>query len=100
RSPGGPVHWRGERLWRGSRALQQGRPESWGPRGQRGHPLRRPQHRPADASSPETRFLTTAGVSGLTPPPLQDNLIYNVNNAFGHPTCGFGEDAVVLPPTQ
>jgi uncharacterized protein GlcG (DUF336 family) len=45
-------------------------------------------------------FLTTAGVSGLTAPPLQDNIIYNVANPFGHPACGFGEEAAVLPPTQ
>jgi uncharacterized protein GlcG (DUF336 family) len=57
-------------------------------------------------------FLTTAGVKGLSPSPRQDNIIYDINPAdkhdavdnsasgFGHPTCGFGEDAVVLPPTR
>jgi uncharacterized protein GlcG (DUF336 family) len=44
--------------------------------------------------------LTTGGVRGLSAPPRQDNIIYDVNNAFGHPTCGFGEEAIVLPPTQ
>jgi hypothetical protein len=45
-------------------------------------------------------YLTTSGVSGLTAAPFQDNIIYNVNAAFGHPTCGFGEDTQVLPATQ
>jgi uncharacterized protein GlcG (DUF336 family) len=45
-------------------------------------------------------FLTTAGVAGLTAAPLQDNIIYDVTNAFGHPTCGFGEDSKTLPATQ
>lgn len=45
-------------------------------------------------------YLTTGGVSGLTAAPFQDNIIYNVNAAFGHPTCGFGEDTQVLPATQ
>ena len=56
--------------------------------------------------------LTTGGVSGLSGPPLQDNIIYDVpvgstHNAsdtsasgFGHPICGFGEDIVVLPVTS
>ena len=45
-------------------------------------------------------YLTTSGVSGLTAAPLQDNIIYNINSAFGHPTCGFGEETVTLPNTQ
>jgi len=45
-------------------------------------------------------FLTTGGVSGLSAAPFQDNIIYNTNAAFGHPTCGFGEDTKVLPATQ
>jgi uncharacterized protein GlcG (DUF336 family) len=45
-------------------------------------------------------FLTTGGVSGLTAVPFQDNIIYNITAAFGHPTCGFGEDTQVLPATQ
>jgi uncharacterized protein GlcG (DUF336 family) len=55
--------------------------------------------------------LTTGGVSGLSGPPRQDNIIYDVlpttHNAsdtsasgFGHPICGFGEDLVVLPVTS
>jgi len=56
--------------------------------------------------------LTTANVKGLSPAPLQDNIIYDINPAnkahaadnsvsgFGHPLCGFGEQAAVLPPTQ
>ena len=44
--------------------------------------------------------LTTGGVSGLTGAPFQDNIIYNLANPFGHPKCGFGEDAVALPGTS
>ncbi len=56
--------------------------------------------------------LTTAGVRGLSPSPRQDNIIYDINPAnkhdavdnsasgFGHPDCGFGEKAIVLPATQ
>jgi uncharacterized protein GlcG (DUF336 family) len=56
--------------------------------------------------------LTTAGVRGLSAPPRQDNIIYDLNpldkshavdnskSGFGHPLCGFGEEAAVLPPTQ
>ena len=46
-------------------------------------------------------FLTTAGVTGLTAAPFQDNIIYfPPPNGFGLPVCGFGEDLVALPPTQ
>jgi uncharacterized protein GlcG (DUF336 family) len=45
-------------------------------------------------------FLTTGGVSGLTAAPFQDNIIYDITTAFGHPTCGFGEDTKVLPAMQ
>ena len=57
-------------------------------------------------------FLTTAGVRGLSAPPRQDNIKYDINptdkhhavdnsaSGFGHPICGFGEDAIVLPATQ
>jgi len=56
--------------------------------------------------------LTTGGVKGLSPAPRQDNIIYDINPAdkhdavdnsasgFGHPLCGFGEQLIVLPPTQ
>jgi uncharacterized protein GlcG (DUF336 family) len=56
--------------------------------------------------------LTAGGVRGLSAAPLQDNIIYDLNPAnkhdavdnsasgFGHPLCGFGEQAAVLPPTQ
>jgi uncharacterized protein GlcG (DUF336 family) len=50
--------------------------------------------------------LTSGGVSGLTPPSLQDNIIYDLDGdgvsagGFGHPLCGFGEQDAVLPPTQ
>jgi uncharacterized protein GlcG (DUF336 family) len=50
--------------------------------------------------------LTTGGVSGLTAPPLQDNIIYDLDadgvseSGFGHPLCGFNEEDAVLPPTQ
>ena len=57
--------------------------------------------------------LTSGNVSGLSPAPLQDNILYDVpdNNqhpaidtstsGFGHPLCGFGEDTIAddLPPT-
>lgn len=55
--------------------------------------------------------LTTGGVTGLSASPRQDNIIYDVPDAdqhraidnspsgFGHPICGFGENAIVLPPT-
>ena len=54
--------------------------------------------------------LTTAGIKGLSASPRQDNIIYDISgnqhdavdnstSGFGHPKCGFGEDAVVLPPT-
>ncbi len=58
-------------------------------------------------------FLTTAGVTGLSAAPRQDNIIYDIDpgnphqavnssGGFGHPVCGFGEDAVAptLPETQ
>ena len=59
-------------------------------------------------------FLTTAGVSGLTAAPRQDNIIYDIPagmnhsaadtsaSGFGHPDCGFGESGVslLLPATQ
>lgn len=56
-------------------------------------------------------MLTTGGVDGLSAPPLQDNIIYDIvggnhdavaNSAsgFGHPICGFGEELAVLPATQ
>jgi hypothetical protein len=51
-------------------------------------------------------LLTTGGVSGLSEPPLQDNIIYDLNaegvseGGFGHPLCGFNEENAVLPPTQ
>ena len=56
--------------------------------------------------------LTTGGVRGLSATPRQDNIIYDLSPAdkhhavdnstsgFGHPLCGFGEESVVLPPTQ
>ena len=56
--------------------------------------------------------LTTAGVRGLSASPRQDNIIYDIppadrhdaidtsTSGFGHPICGFGEETVVLPPTQ
>ncbi len=56
--------------------------------------------------------LTTGGVSGLSPAPRQDNIIYDIPagsshdaianspSGFGHPICGFGEDLIVLPPTS
>jgi uncharacterized protein GlcG (DUF336 family) len=58
--------------------------------------------------------LVTGGVSGLSAAPLQDNIIFdldegtpdhhhaadNSTSGFGHPKCGFGEDLVVLPATQ
>jgi uncharacterized protein GlcG (DUF336 family) len=46
------------------------------------------------------------GVSGLTPPPFQDNIIFDLNaegvseGGFGHPLCGFNEENADLPPTQ
>jgi uncharacterized protein GlcG (DUF336 family) len=55
--------------------------------------------------------LTSAGVKGLSASPRQDNIIYDLSDTdehdavdhstsgFGHPKCGFGEDAIVLPPT-
>ena len=56
-------------------------------------------------------MLTTGGVTGLTPPPFQDNIIYDIAgdkhhaidnsvSGFGHPICGFGEHTKVLPATQ
>jgi uncharacterized protein GlcG (DUF336 family) len=56
--------------------------------------------------------LTTAGVSGLSASPRQDNIIYDIPvgmthdasdtsvSGFGHPICGFGENLIVLPATQ
>jgi len=55
--------------------------------------------------------LGTGSVSGLSAPPRQDNIIYDVlptthdasdtsASGFGHPKCGFGEDEVVLPATS
>jgi hypothetical protein len=52
--------------------------------------------------------LTTGGLSGLTDPPLQDNIIDDLDangvstGGFGHTVCGFGEEAIApnLPPTQ
>ncbi|MEP6994074.1 MAG: heme-binding protein [Acidobacteriota bacterium] len=56
--------------------------------------------------------LTTGKVRGLSPPPRQDNIIYDVDSAdkhhavnssksgFGHPMCGFKEESAELPPTQ
>jgi len=56
--------------------------------------------------------LTSGGVRGLSPAPHQDNIIYDLNPAhkheavdnsasgFGHPLCGFNEEAAVLPATQ
>ncbi len=56
--------------------------------------------------------LTTAGVRGLSASPRQDNIIYDIDpldkhhavdnsaSGFGHPLCGFGEQAIVLPATQ
>jgi uncharacterized protein GlcG (DUF336 family) len=52
-------------------------------------------------------YLTAAKVKGLSPAPRQDNAIYDVGSGdkrsasgFGHPTCGFKEDAVELPATR
>jgi uncharacterized protein GlcG (DUF336 family) len=56
--------------------------------------------------------LTSGGVRGLSPAPRQDNIIYDLDPAhkheavdnsasgFGHPLCGFNEEAAVLPATQ
>ena len=49
--------------------------------------------------------LTTAKIKGLSAAPRQDNIIYDVaeshsKSGFGHPMCGFKEDAVELPPTR
>jgi uncharacterized protein GlcG (DUF336 family) len=57
--------------------------------------------------------LTSGNVGGLSGAPRQDNILYDVPNnnqhtaidtsasGFGHPLCGFGEDAIApnLPPT-
>jgi uncharacterized protein GlcG (DUF336 family) len=57
--------------------------------------------------------LTTGNVSGLSAAPRQDNILYDVPDhnqhpaidtsasGFGHPLCGFGEEAIApnLPPT-
>ena len=54
--------------------------------------------------------LSVVVVEGLSPSPRQDNIIYDIignkhdvvdNSAsgFGHPKCGFGEDAITLPTT-
>jgi uncharacterized protein GlcG (DUF336 family) len=49
-------------------------------------------------------LLSTAGVSGLTPPPFQDDIIFDLDapnpSGFGHPLCGFNEENAELPPTQ
>lgn len=58
-------------------------------------------------------FLTTAGVTGLSAAPRQDNIIFDIapdnhhaadnsTSGFGHPDCGFGESAIApgLPATQ
>jgi hypothetical protein len=50
-------------------------------------------------------YLTTAKVKGLSPAPRQDNILYDLadgksKSGFGHPVCGFKEDAVELPPTR
>ena len=58
--------------------------------------------------------LTSGNVAGLSAAPRQDNIIYDVpdtnqhpaidtsTSGFGHPLCGFGEDAIApnLPPTS
>jgi len=56
--------------------------------------------------------LTTGGVSGLSPSPRADNIIYDFPvgsthdasdtsvSGFGHPICGFGENLILLPATQ
>jgi len=55
--------------------------------------------------------LTTAGVKGLSAAGHEDNIIYDLSDTdkhdavdhsasgFGHPKCGFGEDAIALPAT-
>ncbi len=50
-------------------------------------------------------YLTTAKVKGLSPAPKQDNILYDIadgksKSGFGHPVCGFKEEAVELPPTR
>ena len=55
-------------------------------------------------------LLTTAGVTGLSAAPRQDNIIYDITDnhhavntstsGFGHPLCGFDEDDALLPATQ
>jgi hypothetical protein len=50
-------------------------------------------------------YLTTAKVRGLSPAPRQDNILYDIadgksKSGFGHPVCGFKENAVELPPTR
>jgi uncharacterized protein GlcG (DUF336 family) len=50
-------------------------------------------------------YLTTAKVKGLSPAPKQDAILYDLadgksKSGFGHPVCGFKEDAVDLPPTR
>ena len=50
--------------------------------------------------------LTTGGVSGLSGPGFQDNIIYDLDadgvsaSGFGHPLCGFNEENADLPPTS
>ena len=50
-------------------------------------------------------YLTTGKVKGLSPAPKQDAILYDLadgksKSGFGHPVCGFKEDAVELPPTR
>ena len=51
-------------------------------------------------------LLNTGGVSGLSGPSFQDNIIYDLDangvseGGFGHPLCGFNEQDADLPPTQ
>jgi uncharacterized protein GlcG (DUF336 family) len=58
--------------------------------------------------------LSSGGVTGLSPAPRQDNIIYDIpddeqhpaidtsDSGFGHPLCGFGEEAIALtlPATE
>ena len=50
--------------------------------------------------------LSATRVRGLSAVPHQDNIIYDIDasgkstSGFGHPKCGFGEEAVTLPATR
>jgi hypothetical protein len=86
-------------LRRRTGALRRHRRSHWGGRPERRHLMRRPQHRMAGAGWPRPEFCCGLGVDA----DLTDDIIYDLADdgnghfvsasGFGHPICGFGEDA-------